>query len=173
MGARLASEIDDGNKRTMLVEHVAEARNRGIEVLPPDVNRGTADFDVHNNRIVFGLTAIKGLGRGAAQEIVRAREAGGRFKDLFDFCERIDRRIVQKMAVEKMVKAGAFDAFGRRSAHFAAVSKAFQAADERASDRKRGQRSFLDLFGGDDAGNGHANGTADNGLPDVPEWPET
>src|SRR5207237_6437443 len=64
MAALLSSEIDDGNKRTMLVEHVADARKLGIEVLPPDVNRGMADFDVHNNRIIFGLAAIQGLGRG-------------------------------------------------------------------------------------------------------------
>ena len=96
MAALLSSEIDDGNKRDILVEHIADARKLGVEVLPPDVNRGEADFTVQNDRIVFGLTAIKGLGRGAAEEIVRAREAGGPFKDLFDFCERIDRRIVPK-----------------------------------------------------------------------------
>jgi DNA polymerase-3 subunit alpha len=174
MAALLSSEIDDGNKRDMLVDHIADARKMGIEVLPPDVNRGAPDFDVQNNRIVFGLTAIKGLGRGAAEEVVRAREAGGKFKDLFDFCERIDRRIVPKSAVERMVMAGAFDAFGRRSAHFAAVSKAYQAADERAADRRRGQKSFLDMFetGGDEDDGPAANG-AEYGLPDVPEWPET
>src|SRR5262249_29390760 len=135
MAAMLSSEIDDGNKRDVMVDHIADARKLGIEVLPPDVNRGNADFDVHNNRIVFGLTAIKGLGRGAAEEIVKARTAaGGKFKDFFDFCERIDRRIVSKAAVEKMVMAGAFDGFGRRAAHFAAVAKAYQAADERAAD---------------------------------------
>ncbi|MBY0515086.1 MAG: DNA polymerase III subunit alpha, partial [Gemmataceae bacterium] len=173
MAALLSSEIDDGNKRDMLVDHIADARKLGIEVLPPDVNRGMPDFDVHNNRIVFGLTAIKGLGRGAAEEVVRAREAGGPFNDLFDFCERVDRRIVQKAAVEKMVMAGAFDQFGTRAAHFAAVSKAFQAADERASDRKRGQKSFFDLFDGNGDGTGAANGAGpDHGLPEVPEWPE-
>src|SRR5205823_2938862 len=109
MAALLSSEIDDGNKRNILVEHIADARKMGIDVLPPDVNRGAADFDVQNNRIVFGLTAIKGLGRGAAEEIVRAREAGGKFKDLYDFCDRIDRRVVPKAAVERMVMAGAFD----------------------------------------------------------------
>src|SRR5207248_4390454 len=158
MAALLSSEIDDGNKRNMLVEHVADARKMGIEVLPPDVNRGMADFDVHNNRIIFGLTAIKGLGRGAAEEIVRAREAGGRFKDIFDFCERIDRRVVQKAAVERLVMAGAFDAFGRRAAHYAAVAKAFQAADERAAERRRGQRSFFDLLDGDAAGEAAGSG---------------
>ena len=168
MAALLSSEIDDGNKRDMLVDHIADARKMGIDVLPPDVNRGMADFDVHNNRIIFGLTAIKGLGRGAAAEIVRARADGGKFKDLFDFCERIDRRTVQKAAVEKMVMAGAFDTFGRRAAVFAVVAKAFQAADERAIDRRRGQGGLFDELAA-----AEANGAADHGLPDVPEWPET
>jgi DNA polymerase-3 subunit alpha len=170
MAALLSSEIDDANKRDMLVDHIADARRMGIEVLPPDVNHGRADFDVQNNRIVFGLTAIKGLGRGAAEEIVRAREAGGKFKDLFDFFERVDRRIVQKAAVEKMVMAGAFDTFGRRAALFATVEKAYQAAEERAADRRRGQRSFLDLMADAD---GDSTDTPHHGLPDVPEWPET
>jgi len=92
---------------------------------------------------------------------------------LFDFCERIDRRTVAKAAVEKMVMAGAFDAFGRRASLFAGVPKAFQAADERAADKKRGQKSFFDVFEGD-ATAGDAGGVgSDHGLPDVPEWPET
>jgi DNA polymerase-3 subunit alpha len=173
MAALLSSEIDDGNKRDVMVDHIADARKLGIDVLPPDVNRGMADFDVHNNRIVFGLTAIKGLGRGAAEDIVRARNEGGPFKDLFDFCERVDRRTVQKSAVERLIMAGAFDAFGRRRALFEAVPKAFAAADERASDKRRGQKSFFDLFGGEGDGNGDGDAAAsDHGLPDVPEWPD-
>lgn len=171
MAALLSSEIDDGNRRDVFIDHISDARRLGIDVLPPDVNRGMADFDVRNNRIIFGLTAIKGLGRGASLEIVRARTEGGAFKDLFDFCERIDRRIVPKSAVEKMVQAGAFDVFGKRAAHFAAVAKAYSSADERASEKKRGQKSFLDLFDGDDAE--EAAGGTHHGLPDVPEWPET
>ena len=150
-----------------MVDHIADTRKLGVDVLPPDINKGQADFDVVNNRILFGLTAIKGLGRGAANEIVRAREEGGPYKDLFEFAERVDRRIVQKSAVEKLVMGGAFDAFGKRSAHFAAVTKAFQSADERASDLRRGQGS---LFGEAEAGGGGAGG---GGLPDVPEWPDT
>lgn len=176
MAALLSSEIDDGNKRYMLVDHIADARKMGIEVLPPDINRGQPDFDVVNNRIVFGLTAVKGLGRGAAEEIVRARTDGGRFKDIFDFAERIDRRVVQKAAVERLIMAGAFDAFGRRASLFAAVPKAFQAADERALDRKRGQKSFFDVFADGGSGDGDGDGeeaASDHGLPDVPEWPDT
>jgi DNA polymerase-3 subunit alpha len=168
MAALLSSEIDDGNKRDVFIDHIADARRLGIDVLPPDVNRGLADFDVQNNRIIFGLTAIKGLGRGAAEEIVRAR-GDAPFKDLFDFCERVDRRIVPKGAIEKMIQAGALDAFGRRSAQFAAVTKAYNAADERAAEKRRGQGSLFDEMdggGGDD-------GATNHGLPDVPEWPET
>ena len=172
MAALLSSEIDDGNKRDVMVDHIADARRLGVDVLPPDVNRGMADFDVVNNRILFGLTAIKGLGRGAAEEIVRARTAGGKFKDIFDFAERVDRRTVQKAAVEKMVMAGAFDAFGKRAALFAAIPKAYQAADERAADKRRGQKSFFDMMGDDDDPAPTADGGSSHGLPEVDEWPE-
>lgn len=149
MAALLSSEIDDGNKRDIMVEHIADARRLGVPVLAPDINRGQADFDVQDGRILFGLTAIKGIGRGAAEEIVRAREAGGPFKDLFDFCERVDRRIITKAVIEKLIQAGAFDRFGPRKGQFFAVGRAIQAAEERASDRRRGQKSMFDLW--DDA----------------------
>ncbi|HXD85132.1 MAG TPA: DNA polymerase III subunit alpha [Urbifossiella sp.] len=173
MAALLSSEIDDGGKRDIMVDHIADTRKLGVDVLPPDINRGMADFDVVNNRILFGLTAIKGLGRGAANEIVRARMESGPFKDLYDFAERVDRRIVPKSAVERLVMAGAFDAFGRRSAHFAAVAKAYQSADERASDRRRGQKNIFDMFAADAADDGGPADSPDPGLPDIPEWPDT
>lgn len=170
MAALLSSEIDDGNKRDIMVEHIADARQLGVEVLPPDVNSGAADFTVRDGKIVFGLTAIKGLGRGAAQEIVRARTEHGAFKDLFDFCERVDHRLVTRAAIEKMIKAGAFDAFGRRSAMMHVLPRAIQAADELQQDRKRGQKSFFDLLGDSDA---MADSTAAaEALPDLPEWSE-
>src|SRR5439155_299929 len=71
MAALLTSEIDDGNKRDVFVDHIADARRLGVDVLPPDVNAGEPDFTVADRKIVFGLTAIKGLGRGAAEEIAR------------------------------------------------------------------------------------------------------
>jgi DNA polymerase-3 subunit alpha len=170
MAALLSSEIDDGNKRDVMVDHIADARKLGVDVLPPDINRGMADFDVHNNRIVFGLTAIKGLGRGAAEEIVRARTDGGRFKDLFDFCERIDRRVVQKAAVERLIMAGAFDTFGSRKGQYLAVAKAFERADDKAADRKRGQGGlFDDLMA---LAEEDRSGSPNHGLPDEGEWPD-
>ncbi len=177
MAALLSSEIDDGNKREILVDHIAEARRMGLEVLPPDINRSMAEFDVDGHRILFGLTAIKGVGRAAAEEIVRARSSGGPFNGLFDFCERIDRRVVPRSAVERLIMAGAFDAFGKRAALFAAVERAYQAAEERALDRRRGQKNLMDWLlesGGEPAGqNGHAHPTPPgDALPDVEEWSE-
>ena len=177
MAALLSSEIDDGNKRDMLVDHIADARKMGVDVLPPDVNKGQSDFDVVNGKIVFGLTAIKGLGRGAAEEIVRARSAGGPFRDLFDFCERVDLRTVTRAAIEKLIKAGAMDCFGRdkRAACVFALPRAAQAAEDKAVYSRRGQRSFMDMFddGGDDGEQAPLTGSRfGEGLPDLPEWPE-
>ncbi|HEY2787452.1 MAG TPA: DNA polymerase III subunit alpha [Fimbriiglobus sp.] len=167
MAALLSSEIDDGNKRDMLVDHIADARKMGVDVLPPNANRGRADFDVVDGKVVFGLTAIKGLGRGAAEEIVKAREAAGPFHDLFDFCERVDLRIVPKAGIERLIKAGAMDAFGCRASLFATLPRAAQAAEDLASDRLRGQSN---LFG---SGPADENGAAaHSGLLDMPEWPE-
>src|SRR5262249_17404771 len=115
MAALLSSEIDDGNKRDNMVEHIADARRLGVEGLPPDLSAREPDFAVVGGKILFGLTAIKGLGRGAAEEIVRARTEAGRFRDFFDFCERIDGRSVTRGGIERLIKAGAFDCFGRRA----------------------------------------------------------
>jgi DNA polymerase-3 subunit alpha len=171
MAALLSSEIDDGNKRDILVEHIADARHLGVDVLPPDVNAGEAGFTVSAGKIVFGLMAIKGIGRSAAEEIVQARSQGGEFRDLFDFCERVDHRIVAKAAVEKMIKAGAFDALGRRAAQVQVLPRAFQAAEEKQIDRRRGQRSFFDML--EDGGIESAALSGAEALPDVPEWSDS
>jgi DNA polymerase-3 subunit alpha len=169
MAALLSSEIEDGNKRDIMVEHFDDAKKLGYPVQPPNVNTDGPDFDVRNDRILFGLVAIKGLGRGAAQEINRARQKGP-FKDLFDFCERVDLKVVTKAALEKLIKAGGFDCFGaNRAQMFQALGRAIQAAGELQEDRRHGQ---LNLFEELAAG---SNGAAPltESLPDVPEWPAT
>ena len=171
MAALLSSEIDDANKRDVMVEHIADARKLGVEVQPPDVNKGQPGFDVVNGKIVFGLTAIKGLGRGAATEIVRARAAGGPFRDLFDFCERVDLRTVPRAGIERLIKAGAMDGFGKdkRAAMTLTLPRAAQAAEDKAVDKRRGQASFFDGFDApaDLPANGFRSG---EGLADCPEW---
>ncbi len=177
MAALLSSEIDDGNKRDMLVEHIADARKFGVNVLPPDVNQGEPNFAVKDGQIVFGLVAIKGLGRGAAEEILRARREGEAFRDLYDFCERVDTKIVQKAAIERLIKAGAMDAFAQPFAHraqlLAALPGAIQGAEEMQTDRRRGQRSIFDLMEADSETNGEAIGRDAAPLPSVPRWSNT
>src|SRR5436309_9256974 len=114
MAALLTSEIEDSNKRDIMVEHIDDARRLGADVLAPHIQEGEAEFTVKNGKIVFGLLAIKGLGRGAAEEIVRARKDKGPFKDIFDFCERIDQKIVPKRGIERLIKVGAFDCTGAK-----------------------------------------------------------
>jgi DNA polymerase III subunit alpha len=170
MAALLTSEIEDNNKRDIMVEHLGDAKKAGINVLPPCVNRSDAVFTVSGNDVFFGLTAIKGVGRGAAEDIVRARNEGGTFRDVFDFCERIDPKIVPRAALEKLIKAGAMDCFGRRSQIMHVLAGALQAGAESQADRRRGQKN---LFGEGDGGNEAANGEIASTLPDIPEWPET
>ncbi len=176
MAALLSSEIEDSNKRDIMVEHIADARKLGVEVLPPDVQEGDVAFTVKSGKILFGLTAIKGLGRGAAADIVRARtspsppsqggDRGGEpFRDLFDFCERVDLKVVPRTAIEKMIQAGAFDKFGAwRAQLWEAMPRAIAAAGEVQQDRLHGQGSLFET--------GEENGAAaTEGLRDIPEWP--
>jgi DNA polymerase-3 subunit alpha len=168
MAALLSSEIEDSNKRDIMVDHIADARRLGTEVLSPDVNTGEVEFSVADGKIVFGLTAIKGVGRGAAEDIVRARRDKGPFKDLFDFCERIDHRVVSRAAIEKLIKAGAFDCFGARRAQLMHVlPRALQSASELQQDRRHGQ---LNLFETMTAGPTGPSMEMES-LPDIPEWP--
>lgn len=163
LAALLSSEIDDGNKRDSLVEHIEDARRLGYTVQAPDVNSGGADFTVAQGKLLFGLTAIKGVGRAAAGEIVRVR-AEVPYKDLFDFCERVDLKLVNRAAIERLIKAGAFDRVGaRRSQMMQALASAFQAGGEVQLDRRQGQRNFFESLSA-------AGPPTAAALPDVPEW---
>jgi DNA polymerase-3 subunit alpha len=149
------------------VEHLADARRLGVRVLPPDINAGEVDFSVEGGQIHFGLIAIKGLGRGAALDVVRTRREGGPYRDLFDFCERIDLRVVSRAAIERLIKAGALDHFGRRAQLMHVLPRALQAAVERQQDRRQGQKG---LFESSDTAGEEATAEA---LPDIPEWSDS
>jgi DNA polymerase-3 subunit alpha len=170
MAALLSSEIDDGNKRDNMVQHIEDARRLGVDVLPPNINSAESEFAVSGGKILFGLTAIKGVGRGAAEEIVRERQARGPYRDLFDLCERIDLKLVPRVAIEKLIKAGAFDCFGaKRSQWMLVLPKALQAAGEIQVDRRSGQKNFFEAF---DEGAATEPQAAES-LPDIPEWPDS
>ncbi|HEV3115805.1 MAG TPA: DNA polymerase III subunit alpha, partial [Gemmataceae bacterium] len=170
MAALLSSEIEDGNKRDIMVQHIEDARRLRADVLQPNINSSEVEFAVAEGHILFGLTAIKGVGRGAAEEIVRARRERGPFKDLFDLCERVDLKIVPRSALERLIKAGAFDCLGARRAQWMHVlPQALQAAGELQQDRRFGQGNFLDVFAGGDSEPAAVSAT----LPDIPEWPDS
>jgi DNA polymerase-3 subunit alpha len=151
-------------RKDSLVEHLEDCKRMGVEVVPPDVNRCGADFEVADGKVFFGLGAIKGCGQSAAEAIVAARRAGGPFRSLLDLCERIDTGSVNRTAVEALIKAGALDSLGaRRSQLFQAIDRAMQSGAAAAADRRCGQRSLF-------AGDGDAEEPAGTALCDLPEW---
>jgi DNA polymerase-3 subunit alpha len=172
MAALLCGDMDGRNfkKKDSLVEHLEDCRRMNITVMPPDVNHCHGDFTVKEGKIHFGLAAIKGCGVAAAEAIVAERSANGPFKDLFDFCERIDPALANRSAIESLIKAGAFDACGGHRAQWMAVlDKALQAGAATLADRRRGQKG---LFGDDADDEPVAKGAANAKLPSVEEWTE-
>jgi DNA polymerase-3 subunit alpha len=184
MAALLSSEMDGSEREKYFVEHIDDCRRMGMEVLPPNVNEGEADFKVAaEGKVHFGLAAIKGVGPKAIEAIVQVRKEGGPFSGLDDFFERVPAGTVNQACVEALIKAGAFDSLGgKRSQYLAVLPRAAQAGQTAQEDRRRGQRSLFEMFAPEPGGNGHSNGNgkpgsnghapALAGLPDVPELPD-
>jgi DNA polymerase-3 subunit alpha len=130
----------------------------GISILPPDVNLSDHEFVVVDGNIRFGLDAVKGVGFAAVEAIKRAREDGGPFRDLWDFCSRVDGRAVNKKAIEALIKCGAFGSTGATRKGMLQVLEQAQGAGQKAQqDALIGQGSIFDLgFGGDGGGGGAA-----------------
>ncbi len=110
MSALLSANMGDTDK---IVKYIADCRDMGIRVLPPDINRSSMDFTVSGDTIRFGLKAVKNVGSSAIEEILRAREEGGEFTSIEDFLERVDGRRVNRKVTESLVKCGAFDFTGK------------------------------------------------------------
>ncbi len=168
MAALLSSDIPGRNfkRKDSLVEHLEDCRRMKIKVVPPDVNHSGAEFTVADNKICFGLSAVKGCGTAAAAAVAKQRDAKGAYRSLFDFCERLDPGTVNRTAVESLIKAGAFDSLGAvRARLFAGIDRAMQAGATAAADRRSGQ---MGLFDNDYEDNAEDAGAAN--LPDTPEW---
>jgi DNA polymerase-3 subunit alpha len=129
MAAVLTADMQSTDKIVIMVE---ECRRMGLEVLPPDINSGRFAFTVNRQgQIVYGLGAIKGLGEGPIQNLIAAREAGGAFTDLFDFCKRVELGVINKRAIEALIRSGACDSFGAdRAVLLAAIPEAVQTAEQ-------------------------------------------
>jgi DNA polymerase III subunit alpha len=130
---------------------IVDCRIRGIEVLPPDINRSRADFSMSDSRILFGLAAIKNVGQHAVESIVSLRDTDGPFKSLEDLCERtVAIQDVNKRVLESLVQSGACDSLGER-ARLAYVLEHVVARAERArKDRESGQTSLLEMVGSEE-----------------------
>jgi DNA polymerase-3 subunit alpha len=129
---------------------VARCEDMGIEILPPDVNLSDHEFTVVEGNIRFGLDAVKGVGYQAVEAIKRARDTGGRFTSLWDFCERVDNRTVNKKAIESLIKCGAFGSTGASRKGMLEVLEQAQGAGQKIQqDALIGQGSIFDLHEGD------------------------
>ena len=169
MAALLSGDIPGRNfkRKDSLVEHLEDCQRMDIEVVPPNVNTSCVDFTVEGKKIFFGLSAIKGCGGGAAEAIEQNRAQHGPFKDLFDFCERVDPSACNRAAIETLIKAGAFDGLGGNRAQWMSIlERALQAGASALADKKSGQKS---LFGDDDDGEPEE---VPVDLPDMPDWDE-
>jgi DNA polymerase-3 subunit alpha len=161
--ANMTIEIDDTDKLKVLFE---DALKFGMSFDPPDINRGTHRFEPVSDKVIrYGLGAIKGTGLQAIDAIVKAREEGGPFTSLFDFCVRVDRSRLNKRSVEALVKAGAFDSLQRNRASLAAsVDRAFDFSTATAANANQG--GLFDMMG-DDA---HGSSTQEPELVDMLPW---
>lgn len=132
-----------------VVKHLGDCKAQNILVAHPNINEGFQDFVVQDQRILFGLAAVKNVGQNAIAMAIEERKQNGAFKDLFDFCCRVDSRQVNKKTIEALIKAGAFDGLGTpRSQMMASVEKAISAASHVQKDRQVGQESLFGALGG-------------------------
>ena len=154
MAALISSVMDTKDKVPFFVN---QAESMGIEILPPDVNQSDHEFMVVAGNIRFGLDAVKGVGHAAVEAIKRAREEGGPFTSLWDFCERVDARAVNKKAIEALIKCGAFGSTGATRRGMLEVLEAAQGAGQKSQlDAQIGQGSIFDLGGPADNGGAFA-----------------
>ncbi len=142
MAAMMTSGMDKTDDVVVLID---ECHKLGIDVRPPDVNASHVSFKVTDGTIRFGMAAIRNVGVGAVESIVEARTSGGSFTDIFDFCERVGTRAVNKKTLESLVMAGAFDSLhDNRAALFDVIESAIAWAQQRQQHREAGQSSLFD-----------------------------
>ena len=163
MAAILTSEIGNTDK---IVLFINDCRKNGINVLPPDVNEGESTFVVTRDGIRFGLSAVKNVGESAVESIVAERLKRGQYENMFDFCRRVDLRIVNRKTIESLIQAGAFDTLNRNRAQlFDGLEKALNYAQNYQAHAIRGQSSLFDFTA-------QKLSPMTPSLPEVQEWPE-
>jgi DNA polymerase-3 subunit alpha len=169
MAALLTAET---SKPENVVKYIGECRELGISVQPPDVQISGAQFTPcvsgDGQAIRFGLAAVKNVGGNAIESILKARaEVGGRFKSFWEFCEKVDLRVMNSRVIQSLIKAGALDSLGTRAALMKSVDKAMERAQKAQKDAAQGQTGLFGLFD-----EGPRVGQDADELPKVADWEE-
>ena len=159
-----------------VVKYINECREMGIPVEPPEINVSDANFTPHGQAIRFGLAAVKNVGHNAIESIVTARRAlanegaapssVGTFKSIYEFCEKVDLRLLNKRVLESLIKSGAMDSLGRRAQLMAVLDKAIEHAQKEQRDKESGQHGLFGVF------QQEATHVPEVRLPDTPDWDE-
>jgi DNA polymerase-3 subunit alpha len=148
-----------------VVKYINECREMGIAVEAPDINVSDANFTPHGSAIRFGLAAVKNVGHNAIESIIAGRTKLGRFSSIYEFCEKVDLRLLNKRVLESLIKSGAMDSLGRRGQLMAVLDKAIEGAQKTQRDAESGQHGLFGVF--QDEVHTH-----DDKLPDTPDWDE-
>ncbi|MCD8331277.1 MAG: DNA polymerase III subunit alpha, partial [Oscillospiraceae bacterium] len=143
MAALLTSVLDSQDK---VAEYIAECRENGIRLLPPDINESGTAFTVSGENIRFGLAALKGVGRGFAQSVLEERQRGGSFSDFPDFCSRMQPQALNSRVLEALIQCGAFDQMGYKRSQLLEAAPALM--DAIVQNRRKNLEGQFDLFGG-------------------------
>jgi DNA polymerase-3 subunit alpha len=149
-----------------VVKYINECREMGIAVEPPDINVSDANFTPHGPAIRFGLAAVKNVGHNAIESIVAGRKKLGRYGSIYEFCDSVDLRLLNKRVLESLIKSGAMDSLGRRAPLMAVLDKAIERAQKTQRDAESGQHGLFGVFEEEQADG------ANEKLPDTPDWDE-
>jgi DNA polymerase-3 subunit alpha len=171
MAALISSELANTDK---VFTYINACRDMSIKVVPPDVNVSEARFSVKGDKVFFGLAGVKGVGEEAVGDIVAERNDNGPFRDIFELCERVNLRKINRRTLESLIKAGALDSLGpTRAGLMAALDRAVALGQKKAKEKAQGMISMLDMLGGSKNGAGaQADEPARPAEEAVPEWPD-
>ncbi len=164
MAALMTSVIDNPSK---VAEYILSSRKMGIDILPPDINRGESSFSVDGNSIRYGLSAIKSVGRPVIEGLVEERNARGPYKNLRDFIERLSGKELNKRVIENFIKAGAFDGLaGNRRQKMMVYAQILDAVTQEKKNVMAGQMSLFDIVSDEEKASYEIR------MPDVEEYPK-
>src|SRR5437667_3992238 len=150
-----------------VVKYINECRETGIGVEPPDINVSDANFTPHGNAIRFGLAAVRNVGHNAIDSIISGRRELGRYRSIFEFCEKVDLRLLNKRVLESLIKSGTMDSLGRRSQLMTVIDRAIERAQKVQRDVESGQHGLFGVFQEEEETQNR-----NDQLPNVPDWDE-